>query len=196
MNLLKEGIIYKNEKLWRNSGEYYLSLGLGTWDPTVSQSQEIYQSESNSVRFLINQDEITTDWSTLRGVDIVKIDKSITPQEDIRFNRLFVSYDSRNRAKYSIKHKPFNTIEITEPLSNPFQLGDRVYCNSNFYSVADIEGFIIALEPYPLAPNLPNGGEGYIVDAKGILLIGSVLDSQYIIKKDTTVNIILEGSTF
>ena len=157
MNLLKEGIIYKNERIWKNSGNYYLSFGLGTWDPTVSRSQEIYQSESNAVRFLIGPEEISTEWSTLRGIDEVKIDKSITPTEDIRFNRIFVSYNSRDRAKYTVNHKPYNTIEITEPLSHPFQLGDRVYCNSNFYSVADIQGLEIALEPYPLATNLPNG---------------------------------------
>lgn len=196
MNLLKEGVIYKNERIWRQNGNYHLCFALGTWEPTVSTSQEIFASESNTVRFSLSQSEITTGWSDLRGIDEVKIDKILTPTEDIRFNRVFILYEGRDRSKYTIIHKPFNTVEIIEPLSHPFVLGDRVHCNGNFYTIEDIEGLLLYLEPFPLAPPLPNSGDSVLKDATGTLLIGSITDSQYIIKKDTEVNIILDGSTF
>lgn len=197
MNLLKEGVIYKNEKLWRDTTkEYHLCFGLGNWEPSASSSLEIFQSETSDVRFKIEQNEITNLWNNQRGMDEVTIDKTITPQSDIRFNRMFISINSRLRSKYKVEFNSFNVVSIVEPNTHPFLVGDRVFCKNNFYEVTNISNNLLSLNAYSMSPPLPNSGSGDILDASGTLLIGSVCDNQYIIKKDSSVNIILEGSTF
>jgi hypothetical protein len=193
MPILKEGVILKNKFLFeRTDKPYYCSLGLGTWTPTVSSSEIIFDSESTVTRFIPT---ITTGWNETGGSDFVNISFVVNYPDDITFNRVILYYGGLQRSHYDVQFNGFNSITITDPNSHEFTVGDRIIYNKYFYEILTISGLDIGVIPLTNSPQLPHTGYGYIRDASGIPLIGSVMDDVYIINNNNTINFYLNGTS-
>lgn len=191
MPILKEGIILKNELLFKQTEKnYYCALCYGTWNPASSASELIFESEATETRF---SPTISTGWDDDLGVDFVNINLQVNYPTDILYNRIVLYYGGLQRSLYDVNFNGFNSLTISLPEINDFSIGDRIIYNSNFYEISAINGLEIGVIPFLNSPNLPNSGSGQIRDASGIPIIGNVFDDIYLIKNNTTVNFSING---
>jgi hypothetical protein len=190
VNLLKEGIIYKNERMWRDTSlPYLLCFGEGSWDPDISPSNAIFASETTQYRIPIVQDDIVLGWDDLTNKDSVVITKEFVPIGDIRFNRIFIIHGGKSTVKFLCQFTGFNSISIS---GNTFVLGDRLTYRGELYEIVDVDGDSLLLEG---STPLPNSGFDHMGDASGRLLVGVVCPDVYLFKKETPVTIELRGTT-
>lgn len=197
--LFKEGIIYKNEKVWKSLTEdYYLCFAYGEWSPATANTSLIYRTETNNVRQLLVHDDgdIEVGWDLASNLDKVIISKTFTPTEEIQFNRIFVKVGGPQRAKFRVEFAPFNTLKILSGLDDLSKIS-RISYNGALYdvSVNDTDEEAMSVVPVDNAPYLPSSGISIINDASGSLLIGAVMDNNYLLEKNVEAYIRLRGYT-
>lgn len=195
--LFKEGILYKNEKIWRSAAKYYLSFAYGDWVPATVASSSVYKSEILDVRVELSEEDIYLGWNNESGKDEVIITKVFEPTKDLNFNRVFIIADGYLRAKYEVEFGMYNTIQILN--SNSFVEEDRVEFGGSLYEITAIDNeeanTVATLAQLNNAPYLPTSGRGFIRDASGYLLIASVLGTNYLFQKGEQVSVRLYGTT-
>lgn len=193
--LFKEGILYKNEKIWRSAEKYYLSFAYGDWVPATVSASLVYKSEILDVRIELDEEDIYLGWNNESGKDEVIITKVFEPSKDLNFNRVFIIADGYQRAKYEVEFGMYNTIQILN--SNSFVEEDRIEYNGSLYEITAVDTDLNAITAQQLnnAPYLPTSGRGYIRDASGYLLIASVLGTNYLFQKNEQVSVRLYGTT-
>jgi len=190
MALFKEGIILKNNLLFKQTEKnYYCALCYGSWSSYVESSEVIFSSEATPTRIIPT---ITTGWDS---TDFILVDFNINYPDDVIFNRIVLYYGGHQRSKYDITFNGFNSISIISPELNPFNIGDRVLINEYFYEVSSVSSMDLGLIPYENSPQLPHFGDSLLIDASGIPIVTSILDDIYIINNNDNVRFILNGTS-
>lgn len=194
--LFKEGINYKNERVWRSEEPYYLCFAQGDWAPSTAAASLIYSTESNYVRQRLEVDDISVGWNLNSNIDEVLVTKTFSPTEELKFNRLFVKVGGPQRAKFEVEFGQFNTLRVLSGLDD-YGLLSRISYNGYLYDVSanDFSEGAMSLVPVNNAPYLPSSGRQIINDASGNLLIGTILDNNYYLAKDEEAFIKLIGYT-
>lgn len=195
MSILKEGIILKNELLFKQTDKpYYCSLCYGNWSPSTVNSQQIYSTEVTETRFIPT---ILTGWNEGNNRDFVTIEFTVNYPQTIIFNRLVLLYGGKQRSEYVINYSGFNAFSIVSPLISEFSIGDRLLIQSNFYEIISLanSGLTIGVMPLGHNINLPSTGSSIMRDASGTSLVATVLDDIYQLTFNTEVIFRINGQT-
>ena len=196
-SLFKSGIVHRNNLLWKDTtASYFLCFAEGNWSTSSASEGVVFNSESNQVRFILDQEDISAEWLESSDRDEIVISKKIIPNEDIQFNRIFILKNGRQRSKIKVKWGMFNTFQILDPSNAEFLIDDLIEYNANLYEISDKieESNVYSLLPINInLPYTPVSGEATITDANGYILTACSFDKSCLIEKDTEIKINLKG---